>query len=275
MRGVHRNIADSREPGWIMHFIARTTVEWVSCLGLTAAVLTAAPAAWAQATKPATPAAPPAAKPPAAAPAAKPAAAPAAAAPAPSGPDVAAGQAPDSPWVKVCGNDPGNKQTCVVRMELRGDNGVFISSVSLQKVPDGDKYGFGILMPVGVFLPPGVGITVDTKKSGTAPYTICLPNPPVCVAELLVDNAFITSLKKGAKVTLTASNAQRKEINIDMPLTGFGKVFDGPGMDVAQAMAKQQELTDALQKKADQARQKLIDQQKAGAAAAPAPTAAK
>jgi hypothetical protein len=62
---------------------------------------------------------------------------------------------------------------------------------------------------------------------------------------------------------MVAQNAQGKEVNIDVSLAGFAKVFDGPGIDPQQAEAQQKELNDALQKRAEEARQKLIEQQKA------------
>lgn len=193
-------------------------------------------------------------------PAAKPAAPakPAAAAPAPAAGDTG------SAWVKVCSTDQASKQkVCVTRADLRGENGSFISSVTIQQLGDEAKYGMGILMPLGVLLQPGVSLNVDGTAKGKAAFTICLPNPPVCVSSAPASQEIIDGLRKGSKLTMTAQNAQGKEVNIDVSLAGFAKVFDGPGIDPAQAEAQQKNLNDALQKRAEEARQKLIDQQKA------------
>ncbi len=193
---------------------------------------------------------------------AKPAAKPAA--PAKPAATAAAPAEGDSSWVKVCTTDQASKQrVCVTRADLRGENGSFISSVTIQQVGDEAKYGMGILMPLGVLLPPGVGLNVDGAAKGKAAFTICLPNPPVCVSSAPATQDIVDALRKGSKLTMTAQNAQGKEVNIDVSLAGFAKVFDGAGIDPQQAEAQQKELNDALQKRAEEARQKLIDQQKA------------
>ena len=181
-------------------------------------------------------------------------------------PISAGAQAPaegQSLWIKVCSTDQASKQkVCVTRADLRGENGSFISSVTIQQVGDESKYGVGVLMPLGVLLPPGVTLAVDGAKKATAPFTICLPNPPICVGSVAAAAEFVDAFRKGGKLTMTAQNSQGKDVNIDVSLVGFAKVFDGPGVDPQQAEARQQELNDVLQKRAEEARQKLIEQQK-------------
>jgi len=190
-----------------------------------------------------------------------------AAKPAPAKPAAAAAAAqPDggSAWVKVCRSDQASKQkACVTSVDIRGENGAFISTVTIQQVGDEQKYGMGILVPLGVLLQPGVALSVDGAAKAKAAFTICLPNPPVCVSSAPADQGLIDGLRKGGKLTMTAQNAQGKEVAIDVSLTGFAKVFDGPGIDPQQAEAQQKDLNDALQKRAEEARQKLIEQQKA------------
>lgn len=187
-----------------------------------------------------------------------------AAKPAPAKPAAAPSGDTGSAWVKVCSTDQASKQkVCVTRADLRGENGSFISSVTIQQIGEEAKYGMGILMPLGVLLQPGVALNIDGAAKGKAAFTICLPNPPVCVSSAPADAGLIDGLRKGAKLTMTAQNAQGKEVAIDVSLAGFAKVFDGAGIDPQQAEAQQKELNDALQKRAEEARQKLIDQQKA------------
>jgi invasion protein IalB len=169
----------------------------------------------------------------------------------------------ESIWIKVCSTDQASKQkVCITRADLRGENGSFVSSVTLQQVGEEKRYGVGVLMPLGVLLPPGVKLAVDGANLATAPFTICLPQPPICVSSVGAQAEFIDALKKGGKLTLTAQNSQGKDVNLDVSLIGFSKVFDGEGIDPQQAEARQKELNEALQKRAEEARQKLIEQQK-------------
>ena len=56
-------------------------------------------------------------------------------------------------------------------------------------------------------------------------------------------------------------NPQGKPVNFDISLAGFTTSYDGPGVDPQQAQANQQKLEDELKRKADQARQQLLDLQ--------------
>jgi invasion protein IalB len=169
----------------------------------------------------------------------------------------------ESIWIKVCSTDQASKQkVCITRADLRGENGSFVSSVTIQQVGAEKRYGVGVLMPLGVLLQPGVKLAVDGAALATAQFTICLPQPPICVGSVGAQGDFIDAFKKGGKLTMTAQNSQGKDVNLDVSLVGFSKVFDGEGIDPQQAEARQKELNDALQKRAEEARQKLIEQQK-------------
>jgi invasion protein IalB len=169
----------------------------------------------------------------------------------------------ESIWIKVCSTDQASKQkVCITRADLRGENGAFVSSVTIQQVGGEKRYGLGVLMPLGVLLPPGVKLAVDAAPLATAQFTICLPQPPICVGSVAAQGEFIDALRKGGKLTITAQNSQGKDVNLDVSLIGFSKVFDGEGIDPQVAEARQKELNEALQKRAEEARQKLIDQQK-------------
>jgi invasion protein IalB len=189
-------------------------------------------------------------------------AAPATPAPAaPSGPVAAA-----SPWIKVCNTNPQTKaEVCVVNQELRSETGQPIAALTIQSTKDPGKYGVGIVVPIGFILPPGVMLAVDGAKQATAQYTICIPqnnrSPAICIAQAAVEESFIASLKKGNKLSLVVVNPQNKAIPIDMSLSGFSKTFDGPGVDRAAAEAQREQLSQALQKSAEEARKKLIEQQ--------------
>jgi invasion protein IalB len=184
-------------------------------------------------------------------------------APAPAQPQA---QAPASPWIKICNtNQQTNQEACVVSQELRAETGQPIAVVTIQLGQEAGKYGLGIVVPVGFVLPPGIAVSVDGNKVGTAQYTICIPptanQAPVCLAQAPVDDTFISALKKGNKLELVVVNPQNKQIPIGMTLAGFSKSFDGPGVDRVAAEAQRKQLSEALQKSAEEARKKLIEQQ--------------
>jgi len=60
---------------------------------------------------------------------------------------------------------------------------------------------------------------------------------------------------------MTIVNPQGKPVNFDLSLAGFTASYDGPGLDPQQAQAQQQRLEDELKRKADEARQQLLQLQ--------------
>jgi invasion protein IalB len=170
--------------------------------------------------------------------------------------------APDaqSPWVKICNTDPATKkELCLVTQELRAENGQFIASATLRQFTGDPKISFIAAVPIGMLIQPGVRIAIDGGAQTEVKYGICFPN--ACYAEIEVNADFIASLKKGNQLVVTVLNPQAKGLNFPMSLAGFTKTFDGAGIDAAAAQARQDQLNQALQQRAEEARQRLIQQQ--------------
>lgn len=173
---------------------------------------------------------------------------------------------PDA-WVKICNKDPkSQKELCLVTQELRTATGQFLASVAIREIKGEARKTMVIAVPPGMLIQPGLRTAVDSGKRQEAKYGICFPN--ACYAELVIDDAFVASLKKGNNLILTALNQQAKEVPFKLTLAGFTKVYDGAPLDAAELQQKQQQLQDELKKRAEAARQKLIDEQKKASEAA-------
>jgi invasion protein IalB len=172
--------------------------------------------------------------------------------------DAPAEQA-QSPWVKMCNTDPeSNQQFCMTTQELRAENGLFIASVQIRTL--GDKISLITAVPVGMLIEPGIRIQVDDGAQREVKYDVCFPTG--CYAQLDVNNEFIGSLKRGNQLTVSVLNAESKPLAFPMTLIGFTAAYDGEGIDAAAAQQRQQELNDALQRRAEEARQRLIEEQR-------------
>ena len=128
--------------------------------------------------------------------------------------------AEDSPWVKVCNTDPNaNKEICLITQELRTDTGQFLSSVAVREIGGEARKTLLIAVPPGMLIQPGLRVQVDAGKQTEAKYGICFPN--ACYSELVIDDAFVTSLKRGNKLVLTTLNQQAKPVPFELSLAGF------------------------------------------------------
>ncbi|WP_349360606.1 invasion associated locus B family protein [Stappia sp.] len=167
----------------------------------------------------------------------------------------------DTPWVKICNTDPqSNKEICIVTQELRTDTGQFLASVAVRETVGEARKTLLLAVPPGMLIQPGLRVQVDGGKQSEAKYSICFPN--ACYSELVIDEGFVNSMKAGANLVLTTLNQQAKQVPFQLTLTGFTKVYDGDPIDAAALQQRQQQLQSELQKRAEEARQKLIERQK-------------
>ena len=123
----------------------------------------------------------------------------------------------------------------------------------------GDKKLLQIAVPPVALIQPGVQVKIDNAEPTGVKYVVCTPGECLALGEINAD--FIAKLKKGGILTITMLNPQGKPVNFEISLVGFTAVYDGPGINPEQAQARAQRLEDELKKKADEARQQLLDLQ--------------
>jgi invasion protein IalB len=230
-----------------------------------------APAPAAPAAKPRPPAAKP--KPPAAA--ARPAAPeaqqqmPAAPGPAPAQGQAQAGgeqQQPQliySPWTKFClktdQNDPNAKQVCFTGKDARIESGMPIAAVVVIEQQGEPKKLLQVTLPLHLLLQPGTRLIVDQDPPLSAPYFQCVEIG--CLARYEATPELIAKMKKGQQLFVQAINQNNQPITVPLPLAEFGKAYDGPPTDPKVLQEQQDKLQEELQRRADEARKHLEEQQ--------------
>jgi len=169
-------------------------------------------------------------------------------------------------WLKICDTDPkAKKEVCVINQEITTDAGQPLASLAIREVQGEERKVLLISVPPGMLLQPGLRVQVDGGKQDTAKYSICFPN--ACYAELPITAATIGQYKKGNQLILTTLNQQAKPVSFALSLNGFTKVYDGPALKPSELQARQQQLESELQKKAEETRQRLIEEQRKAQAA--------
>jgi len=200
--------------------------------------------------------------------------APAEQAPATEAPAAAApaGASPSQNWLKVCDPLPDGQKACIMRQVVLA-NGQFLGSFLLRDDPGQESRLLAVAaVPLGVLLPFGLTWQIDGDKPVRVPYMIC--DPTSCATQLVINEQYVNSLKKGSKLKLTAKNRQNQDLVIEIDLAGFTATYDS---DTAMTFEQfQQEtsgenaLEQVLQDRAEQLRQELTNQTGAPATEAPA-----
>jgi invasion protein IalB len=180
---------------------------------------------------------------------------------APSGEQQAAPGAPSTgvaqrEWEKVCGN-VSEQQECHISRRRLAATGQPIAQVML--IERGDKKLIQVAVPPVALIQPGVQIKIDDGEPTGVKYVVCTPGECLALGE--INDDYITKLKSGGKMIVSMLNPQGKAVNFDLSLVGFTATYDGPGIDPQEAQARQQKLEDELKRKADEARQQLLQLQ--------------
>ncbi|MFM9860442.1 invasion associated locus B family protein [Pseudoxanthobacter sp. M-2] len=176
----------------------------------------------------------------------------------------------DLEWIKLCNQDPqANKQVCLINQELRTDEGQFLASVAIREIEGESRKVLLIAVPPAMLIQPGLRVQVDGGKQEQARYSICFPN--ACYAEMVVTDAIIAQFKKGNQLVLTTLNQQAKPVNFPISLSGFTKIYDGPPIDADALQARQDKLESELQARAEEARNRLIEEQRKATQSTTAP----
>ena len=168
-----------------------------------------------------------------------------------------------SPWTKFClkGQEANAQQVCFTGKDGRIESGMPVIAAVLIE-PEGDsKKVLRVTLPLGMQLPQGTRVIVDQGQPMNAPYIICFTNG--CMADYEASAELIGKLKKGQGLVVQGINSQGQPISLVLPLTDFGKAYDGPPTDPKVFEEQQKKLQDDLQKRADEARKKLEGQQPA------------
>jgi invasion protein IalB len=174
-----------------------------------------------------------------------------------------------SPWTKFClkGQETNAKQVCFTGKDARIESGMPVVAAVLIE-PEGEpKKILRVTLPLGMQLVHGTRVIIDQNQPMTAPYVICFTNG--CMADYETTPDMITKMKSGQGLVVQAINSTGQPISLVLPLTDFAKAYDGPPTDPKVFEEQQKKLQEELQRRADEARKKLEQQQGQPQAQAP------
>jgi invasion protein IalB len=167
-----------------------------------------------------------------------------------------------SPWTKFClkGQDANAKQVCFTGKDGRIESGQpVVAAVIIE--PEGEpKKVLRVTLPLGMQLVHGTRVIIDSNQPQQSPYVICFANG--CMSDYDANTDVLANLKKGQSLVIQAINANGQPLTLPLPLSDFAKAYDGPPTDPKVFEEQQKKLQEELQKRANDAREKLEQQQK-------------
>jgi invasion protein IalB len=129
-------------------------------------------------------------------------------------------------WQVRCDKPPGAKaEQCALIQSVTSEDRANVGlTVIVLKTADAKSRLMRVVAPLGVLLPSGLGLKIDTADIGRAGFVRCLPNG--CIAEVVMDDTLIAKLRAGKTATFIIFQTPEEGIGFPMSLAGFAEGYD-------------------------------------------------
>ncbi|WP_316859393.1 invasion associated locus B family protein [uncultured Cohaesibacter sp.] len=129
-------------------------------------------------------------------------------------------------WEIRCDTPPGapSEQCALMQYVTAADRDNVGLTVIVLKTADQSARILRVLTPLGVLLPHGLGLKIDTTDVGRAGFVRCLPQG--CIAEVIMDEKLINLLETGQLATFIVFQTPEEGIGIPIALDGFKAGFE-------------------------------------------------
>ncbi len=129
-------------------------------------------------------------------------------------------------WEMRCETPPGSarEQCAMIQSVAAEDKPNMNLVVIVLKTADGKSRLLRVIAPLGVLLPAGLGLNIDSGDKGRAGFVRCLPSG--CVAEVVMDDKLLADLRVGKTATFIVFETPEQGTGIPLALNGFADGFD-------------------------------------------------
>ena len=128
-------------------------------------------------------------------------------------------------WQIICKDPPPgakNGVCALVQSVTAEDKNNIGLTVYFQKFSNGTRV-LRVFAPLGVLLPPGLGLKIDDKDVGHAPFLRC--HNFACYAQVVVEDPLIEQLKTGKTAIFIIFQTEEAGIGIPISLNGFAEAL--------------------------------------------------
>jgi len=129
-------------------------------------------------------------------------------------------------WQIVCKKPTGARhEVCAAVQDVTSENNPNVGlSVHFQRNADGIR-SLRVFAPLGILLPPGLGLQIDQAKVGHAPFVRC--QVIGCFAQITLDDALMKKFLNGETAWFIVFQTREAGIGIPVSLKGLAAAMDG------------------------------------------------
>ena len=128
-------------------------------------------------------------------------------------------------WQKICFKPGGAKMVCRTTISGTFATGQLAVRIYVTEREGDSVARLQLFLPVGLYMPPGVKLSVDKGMAHKIPFTWCLTN--TCIAGDTAKPALLRELEAGKNLTLEVVDTNLVAVTTSLPLGQFASVRKG------------------------------------------------
>jgi invasion protein IalB len=128
-------------------------------------------------------------------------------------------------WQKICFKPGGAKMVCRTTISGTFATGQLAVRIYVTEREGDSGVRLQLFLPVGLYMPPGVKLSVDKGTAHKIPFTWCLTN--TCIAGDAAKPALLRELEAGKNLTLEVIDTNLLAVTTSLPLGQFASIRNG------------------------------------------------
>jgi len=128
-------------------------------------------------------------------------------------------------WEKLCFKPGGASMVCRTTIAGHFETGQIAVRVYVVEREGDDTARLQLFLPVGLYMPPGVKVTVDKDTTQKIPFTWCLTN--TCIAGDAAKPELLKEMEGGSNLTVEVVDTNMLAVTTSMPLNRFAAARKG------------------------------------------------
>jgi len=131
-------------------------------------------------------------------------------------------------WAKACETGESGAKECFAFQNITTQDGSRgILHMTIIKVPEADNPIMVVTVPLGIFLPRGLALSIDGAKPTRIQVQVCSTNG--CQSQFQMPAEILNAFKGGLKGTMQMFDPSGKEVKVPFSLKGFTKALASLG----------------------------------------------
>lgn len=133
-------------------------------------------------------------------------------------------ESPPAAWRVECSGDGKTLDCRAVQQVFHRESRQLLVSAAVRPAADGKSGAMVMTLPLGLNLTEPVSVKVDNGAPERGPIQTC--TNVGCFVAMTLPDKFVAAMRTGSDLKITVQDANKKPIDMSLPLLGFGIAFD-------------------------------------------------